>query len=114
MEESSTTAHGERVASAPATASRRRSLDAHVGRRLADVERDLVLETLARCGGNRTWAADILGLAPAELRERLLDYNREVEERSRAAARREARMMADEHSGEGPRATYLPSVAFLA
>ncbi len=45
-----------------------------LGRSLADVERDLVLATLARCGGNRTYAADILGLTLADLRERLLAY----------------------------------------
>ncbi len=53
------------------------SLDAiapQLGRRLEDVERDLVLATLARCGGNRTWAADILGLSLADLRQRLLSY----------------------------------------
>ncbi len=38
------------------------------------MERDLVMATLARCGGNRTWAADILGLNLAELRQRLLSY----------------------------------------
>ncbi|MEL6750459.1 MAG: helix-turn-helix domain-containing protein [Pseudomonadota bacterium] len=47
----------------------------HLGRRLEDVERDMVLGTLARCGGNRTWAADILGLTLAALRKRLLAYD---------------------------------------
>jgi len=49
-------------------------MDAFVGRRLADVERDLILSTLSRCGGNRTWAADILGICVRSLRNKLLRY----------------------------------------
>lgn len=50
------------------------AIEPQLGRRLDDVERDLVLGTLARCGGNRTWAADILGLSLADLRQRILSY----------------------------------------
>lgn len=46
----------------------------HLGRRLEDVEREMVLGTLARCGGNRTWAADILGISLRSLRQRLIQY----------------------------------------
>ena len=34
-----------------------------VGRTVADVERDLILETLKHCLGNRTHAANILGIS---------------------------------------------------
>ena len=56
-----------------------------VGRRLADVERDLIAATLARCGGNRTWAAEILGLSLAELRERLVAHEMRRERTAPAA-----------------------------
>lgn len=45
-----------------------------VGRTLADVERDLIIETLAHCGGNRTRTADILGISIRTLRNKLKDY----------------------------------------
>ncbi len=35
----------------------------------------MILGTLARCGGNRTWAADILGISIRTLRNRLLSYD---------------------------------------
>ena len=89
-------------------------IDAMVGKSLADVERDLILATLVRCGGNRTWAADMLGLAPLELRDRLVGYGREAEARARAVARREADLEADMRAGKGPRPTYIPSPALLA
>ena len=47
----------------------------HVGRKLDDVERDLIMGTLARCGGNRTWAADILGISVRTLRNKMIQYN---------------------------------------
>jgi DNA-binding NtrC family response regulator len=47
-----------------------------VGRTLADVERDLILETLAHCGGNRTHAAGILGISIRTLRNKLKEYAR--------------------------------------
>ena len=49
-------------------------IEAHVGRKLDDVERDLILGTLARCGGNRTWAADILGISVRTMRNKLIRY----------------------------------------
>src|SRR5262249_16000100 len=39
-----------------------------VGRTVADVERDLILETLKHCLGNRTHAANILGISIRTLR----------------------------------------------
>ena len=52
----------------------RANIHLQIGRRLEDVERDLILGTLARCGGNRTWAADILGVSLERLRESLHRY----------------------------------------
>lgn len=49
-------------------------MDCHIGRRLDDVERDLILGTLTRCGGNRTWTAEILGISVRTLRNKLHRY----------------------------------------
>jgi DNA-binding NtrC family response regulator len=45
-----------------------------VGRRVEEVERDLILETLAACLGNRTRAAEILGISIRTLRNKLHEY----------------------------------------
>jgi two-component system response regulator FlrC len=45
-----------------------------VGRTLAEVERDLILETLKHCLGNRTHAAKILGISIRTLRNKLIEY----------------------------------------
>jgi DNA-binding NtrC family response regulator len=45
-----------------------------VGRTVADVERDLILETLKHCLGNRTHAATILGISIRTLRNKLNEY----------------------------------------
>src|SRR5690606_9101826 len=45
-----------------------------VGRSVADVERDLILETLKHCLGNRTHAANILGISIRTLRNKLNEY----------------------------------------
>lgn len=45
-----------------------------VGRTVADVERELILETLRHCGGNRTHAAKILGISIRTLRNKLNEY----------------------------------------
>jgi DNA-binding NtrC family response regulator len=45
-----------------------------VGRTVADVERDLILETLKRCLGNRTHAASLLGISIRTLRNKLAVY----------------------------------------
>ena len=45
-----------------------------VGRTVADVERDLILETLNHCLGNRTHAANILGISIRTLRNKLKLY----------------------------------------
>ncbi|MBN9445550.1 MAG: sigma-54-dependent Fis family transcriptional regulator [Bosea sp.] len=45
-----------------------------VGRTVADVERDLILDTLDHCIGNRTHAAKILGISIRTLRNKLGEY----------------------------------------
>ena len=45
-----------------------------VGRRMDDVERDLIIETLGHTLGNRTHAAIILGISIRALRNKLRDY----------------------------------------
>ena len=48
-----------------------------VGRTVADVERDLILNTLEHCLGNRTHAANILGISIRTLRNKLKAYSQE-------------------------------------
>ena len=48
-----------------------------VGRTVADVERDLILSTLDHCLGNRTHAANILGISIRTLRNKLNEYSAE-------------------------------------
>jgi DNA-binding NtrC family response regulator len=45
-----------------------------VDRTVAEVERDLILETLKHCLGNRTHAANILGISIRTLRNKLNEY----------------------------------------
>jgi DNA-binding NtrC family response regulator len=45
-----------------------------VGRTVAEVEQDLILGTLSHCLGNRTHAANILGISIRTLRNKLRDY----------------------------------------
>lgn len=46
-----------------------------VGRTVADVERDLIIDTLGHCFGNRTHAANILGISIRTLRNKLKEYS---------------------------------------
>ncbi|HYB09169.1 MAG TPA: sigma 54-interacting transcriptional regulator, partial [Alphaproteobacteria bacterium] len=48
-----------------------------VGRTVADVERDLIIETVSHCLGNRTHAANILGISIRTLRNKLKQYSEE-------------------------------------
>ncbi len=48
-----------------------------VGRTIADVERDMILNTLDHCLGNRTHAATILGISIRTLRNKLNQYKDE-------------------------------------
>ncbi len=49
-------------------------ITSHVGRTVADVERDLIIDTLSHCLGNRTHAANILGISIRTLRNKLKLY----------------------------------------
>ena len=49
----------------------------HVGRTVAEVERDLIIDTLGRCLGNRSAAARILGISVRTLRNKLRLYKDE-------------------------------------
>ncbi|MFQ5785222.1 MAG: sigma-54-dependent transcriptional regulator [Alphaproteobacteria bacterium] len=51
-----------------------RATSSLVGRTVADVERDLILETLTHCLGNRTHTANILGISIRTLRNKLKQY----------------------------------------
>jgi DNA-binding NtrC family response regulator len=48
-----------------------------VGNTVADVERDLILDTLQHCLGNRTHAANILGISIRTLRNKLKLYSQD-------------------------------------
>jgi DNA-binding NtrC family response regulator len=63
------------AASAAAAAST--TTKALVGRTVSDVERDLVIDTLEHCLGNRTHAANILGISIRTLRNKLRLYSDE-------------------------------------
>lgn len=45
-----------------------------VGQTVADVERELILQTLERCGGNRTSASTILGISVRTMRNKLRSF----------------------------------------
>jgi DNA-binding NtrC family response regulator len=55
-----------------------------VGRTVAQVERDLIINTLSHCLGNRTHAANILGISIRTLRNKLKQYGSEGVSISRA------------------------------
>ncbi len=48
-----------------------------VGRTVADVERDLIIDTLQHCLGNRTHAANILGISIRTLRNKIKLYSQD-------------------------------------
>lgn len=65
-------ASGEDAATSEAAAAA-----AMVGRTVADVERELIIDTLKHCLGNRTHAANILGISIRTLRNKLKLYTEE-------------------------------------
>ncbi|WBV44551.1 sigma-54 dependent transcriptional regulator [Pseudoroseomonas cervicalis] len=65
---------GLAAADAPAASAAPAGIEALVGRRMEEVERDLILGTLAHCLGNRTRAAEVLGISIRALRNKLQDY----------------------------------------
>ena len=46
-----------------------------IGSTVGEVERQLVLHTLARCDGNRTRAARVLGLSVRTMRNKIRQYS---------------------------------------
>ncbi|MBL4540086.1 MAG: hypothetical protein JKP96_15620 [Oceanicaulis sp.] len=51
-----------------------------VGKTVAEVEKDLILDTLDHCLGNRTHAANILGISIRTLRNKLKLYGEQGED----------------------------------
>ena len=64
---------GTRTAYAAATAAEA-ATRAFVGQTVAEMEQQLILETLGHCFGNRTHAATILGISIRTLRNKLKEY----------------------------------------
>ncbi len=50
------------------------AVESLIGRSIADVERDMIINTLEHCLGNRTHAANILGISIRTLRNKLNQY----------------------------------------
>ncbi len=71
---SSPAAVGERVGRIVSEAADASGRTGMVGRTVADVERDLIIDTLEHCLGNRTHAANILGISIRTLRNKLKAY----------------------------------------
>ncbi len=46
-----------------------------IGATVQEIERELVLQTLARCDGNRTHAARVLGVSVRTLRNKIRQYS---------------------------------------
>ena len=57
-----------------------------VGRTVDDVEKELILDTLSHCLGNRTQAAQVLGISIRTLRNKLKIYNEEGPLRSKTGS----------------------------
>jgi DNA-binding NtrC family response regulator len=65
------------LAQSPVAQAAQMAARVQVGRTVADVERDLILDTLDHCLGNRTHAANILGISIRTLRNKLKQYGDE-------------------------------------
>ena len=63
------------TAAAPQNGGSGGSAGSQIGRTVADVEQDLILDTLQHCLGNRTHAANILGISIRTLRNKLRAYS---------------------------------------
>lgn len=57
-----------------ATVANQGAVETMIGRTIADVERDMIINTLEHCLGNRTHAANILGISIRTLRNKLNQY----------------------------------------
>ena len=51
-----------------------------IGATVQEIERELVLQTLARCDGNRTHAARVLGVSVRTLRNKIRQYSADCAE----------------------------------
>ncbi|MEZ5833956.1 MAG: helix-turn-helix domain-containing protein, partial [Dongiaceae bacterium] len=69
--------HPATTPAAPAAKAVSGVTSALVGRTVAAVERDLIIDTLQHCLGNRTHAANILGISIRTLRNKLKQYSEE-------------------------------------
>jgi DNA-binding NtrC family response regulator len=65
---------GSRIAGEPVADAADLPVDQLVGQTVADVERELILQTLERCGGNRTSASTILGISVRTMRNKLRSF----------------------------------------
>jgi two-component system response regulator FlrC len=66
------------VAAAPAADASPARRNELVGRTVEDVEKELIIDTLNHCLGNRTQAANVLGISIRTLRNKLKQYNEDV------------------------------------
>jgi two-component system response regulator FlrC len=67
----------EKQTAEPKTIQNPGAVESMIGRTVADVERDLIVNTLEHCLGNRTHAANILGISIRTLRNKLNQYKDE-------------------------------------
>ena len=65
------------TATAPTATAAASGMNNMVGKTVADVEKDLIISTLDHCLGNRTRAAEILGISIRTLRNKLRQYSDE-------------------------------------
>lgn len=65
---------GSRIAPAQSAPESELQVVGLVGHSVADVERELILQTLERCGGNRTSASTILGISVRTMRNKLRSF----------------------------------------
>ena len=68
---------GSAAQSTGSTTKNTAQVESLIGRTIADVERDMILNTLDHCLGNRTHAANILGISIRTLRNKLAQYKDE-------------------------------------
>ncbi len=67
--------HQTEAVSAESEVDSRTDVRSLVGRKMSDVERDLIIDTVYHCLGNRTHAANILGISIRTLRNKLKQYS---------------------------------------
>lgn len=66
--------NGARFESLPTDSESSLPVEDLVGHTVAEVERELILHTLERCGGNRTSASSILGISVRTMRNKLKSF----------------------------------------